>query len=907
MSLTNGLISTKLSMPPLKTRMVERTHLLDRLREGRDSPLIVISGVAGSGKTSLVCQWLMRDHLSAAWYSLDEADNDSDLFFRYLLAALASVDARLASMCGKWLHHGKKLVGREIFSHLASHLLQPHGDIYLVLDDYHFVSCREIHDALFGFLEHLPGRTHVVITSRHSIPFSVPHFKVRNQVVEITASDIRFTEAEAERFFEETIPIGLTRDEAREVWRHVEGWVGGLQLFGLSLKGGDAERDLGSSLRRLDEDATDYLVDEVISVQSERVRTFLQATALLDRFSAGLCEEITGMADSSDILASIYRNNLFLEPLDHERTWYRYHHLLSMAVREQALRLKPREFSSIHQKAALWFARKGYLEDAFQHAFASGDLEFAADMLEDYLMDLYDRYEIASFRRWLSMLPDHIFMERTLLRLQACRFDIESIHLLQVKALLDDIDRRRSEAFARYEGYKRRLCEDHLLLFKCILPFWLEPSRVDIEELQKALGQISLEKTFLPGMIKVVIGSTYFFRGEMLKASETAREATTTVLSANSLFVTMLWFRLTAGVERWQGHLHGAEAFLEKGFSFLRQKGLAESSLSSILCFEMAWVAYQRNDLTKALDHVNTALKYLDQAGFSNEIATGYFLLSLIQLALGRAEEAGRSVRKIEEVSGSSGESYSVAMADAFCARLHIAQGDLGRAEQWADRRKLAMDEPFSYRFAQECMALAELFYSHGRFQDAVRVARILGEECESRKMGELQMEADLLLCAALDRLQERSRARSILEKTLSFAQSAGYVRPFVNRANDLAPLFVDLSGRARSKRVRADYLDAVMKACGFVRDQDRHRSRGRKKAGLTDREIEILELLARGHKYKEIAEECFISLDTVRTHVRHVFEKLGTGNRVQAIRSATDLGILRGITQKCDPEGMEQ
>lgn len=895
MSLTDGLIHTKLSMPPLKTRMVERTHLLDRLKEGRDSPLIVISGVAGSGKTSLVRQWVMRDELTVAWYSLDETDNQSDVFFRYLLVALSTVDDRLASACAKLLRHGKKLIGRDVLSYLSAHLLELHHDVYLVLDDYHFVSSKEIHDALFGFLGHPPARMHIIITSRHGVPFSVPHFKVRNQVVEISASDMKFTEKETERFFEETMPISLTRDEARTVWRHVEGWVGGLQLFGLSHKNRDAPRDLRSSLHRLDRDAADYLVDEVISVQSKKIRSFIQATALLDRFDAELCEEITGMADSSDLLTHIYRNNLFLEPLDAERRWYRYHHLLSTAVREQAARLSSKESSLIHQKAAHWFARKGYLEDAFQQAFASDDLEFAADMLEDYLMDLYDRYEVASFRRWLSALPNHVFMGRMLLRLQACRFDIESIHLLHVKALLDDVDRNPPEAFARYHGYKRRLCEDNLLFLKCILPFWLDPLSVETKEIEKALDRISLERTFLPGMLKVIMGSIHFFRGEMADASRTAREAMTTVLSSNSLFVTMLWFRLMAGVERWQGHLRGAEATVEKGFLFLRQKGLSESPLSSILCFEMAWVTYQRKDLDRALDYLSIALKYLDQASFSNEIATGYFLLSLIRLARGEAEEARKSARKIEEVSASSGESYSVALANAFCARLHICLGDLEWAQGWSDRRRLALDEAFSYRFVHECLAIAELSYGQERFHDAIRILKALHDECEKRELREFQLETDLLLCAALDRLQERAAGKSILEKSLAFAQAEGYVTPFVNRGKDLSPLLVELGADLRSRGRRTTYLEGVMKACGIGRHEGRRRCRraGREGSGLTEREFEILELLAQGHKYREIADKCYISLDTVRTHVKHVFEKLGAENRTQAIRLAVSIGIL--------------
>jgi LuxR family transcriptional regulator, maltose regulon positive regulatory protein len=896
MSLADGLISTKLTMPPLKARMVERTHLLDRLREGKDRRLIVISGVAGSGKTCLVCQWLIRDQLPVAWYSLDHADNHSDLFLRYLLAALSGIDDPLVSACGKWLNQGKKLVGREVLSHISEYLSELRKDAYLVLDDYHFVSSKEIHGALFSFIDHLPARMHVVVTSRHSLPFSVPHFKMRNQVVEISASDMKFTEGETVRFFTETIPVRLSSDAALIVWRHVEGWVGGLQLFSLSLKGREVPEDLSACLGGFDQDATDYLVDEVISVQSEKVRRFLEVTALLDRFNADLCQEITGMTDSSDILADIYKNNLFLVPLDSARKWFRYHHLLSVAIRGQVAKSNPQALSLVHQKAALWFARKGYLEDAFQHAFASDDLEFAADMLEDYLMDLYDRYEIASFRRWLSMLPEHVFMERTLLRLLACRFDIESIHLLQVKALLDDIDHRQSEAFARYEGYKRKLCEDQLLVFRAILPFWLEPHKVDPEELEEVLGRISLDKTFLPGMTKVIIGSSYFFRGEMLRASEKAYEATTTVLSSNSLFVTMLWFRLMAGVERWQGHLHGAEAALDKGFSFLRQKGLSDSPLSSILCFEMAWVAYERNDLERALDYLNTALKYLDQAGFSNEIATGYFLRSLILLGRGETEDAGRSAEKIKSMSTSSGESYSVALANAFSARLAIAQGDYEWAERWSERRQLALDEPFSLRFAHECLAVAELHYGRRRFQEAIQVLKQLHDQCESRHMGDLQLDADLLLCAAFDRSEQRRAAKALFERALSFAETEGYVRPFVNRANQLSPVLLDLADDRQTNGRRATHLESIIKAGGFDvnRDHPRRRHRDQGRGGLTAREFEILGLLSEGYKYDEIANKCFISLDTVRTHVKHVFEKLKAKNRTQAIAHATSFGILR-------------
>ena len=370
----DGLISTKLNVPPLKAKMVDRKGLLDRLSEGKDARLVVISGVAGSGKTSLVCQWILRDRLPVAWCSLDEMDNEGSLFYRYVLAAFTAKDARLPSPAGPWLQEEKAASGRDIMSRLIEHFVDIPGDLYLVLDDYHFITSRKIHDAVFHFLNHMPATIHVVITSRHSIPFSLSHFKVRNQVVEISASDMRFTGEETERFFAEIIPVKLTMDEAREVARHTEGWVGGLQLFGLTFKKKEVPANLGSVLAKVDQDATDYLVDEVINVQPARVKAFLQATAILDRFNADVAREVTGMADSADILDRIYRNNLFLIPLDTDRKWYRYHHLFSEAVRGRARIASPALVRRVYRQSGLWFAKHGVPQGRLSECLCVGGL-----------------------------------------------------------------------------------------------------------------------------------------------------------------------------------------------------------------------------------------------------------------------------------------------------------------------------------------------------------------------------------------------------------------------------------------------------------------------------------------------------------------------------------------------------
>lgn len=890
-----GLISTKLNAPPLKSRMVERIHLLDRLSEGRDARLIVISGVAGSGKTSLACRWILRDRLRAAWYSLDEADNDSDLFFRYLFAALHTIDDRLASTYGRWLRDGRRFTRREVICYLIECLLALPTEVYLVLDDYHFILSREIHDIVVCLLDHMPPRLHVVVTTRYSLPFSVPHFKVRNQVVEISASDMKFTERETEKFFEETIPVAFTADGIHAVSRLTEGWVGGLQLFGLSLKNKEAAYDLSAALSGLRSDATNYLVDEVISVQPKKVRDFLETTALLDRFNVELCREITGMPDCADVLDYVCRNNLFLVPLDGERTWYRYHHLFSEALKDRAKASSPDRLRKVYCQAALWFARGGYLEDAFRNAFASGDIEFAADLMEEHLLFVNDRYEYASGRRWLASLPHEMLMERTLLRLYDCGHGIESFHFSEIEAVINDIEADQNRAFDRYNGHKRALCEDLFIYFKHVLRyFYRDPVHADIERLNKAFEMISPENKLFSGHIKILIGLSYILQGDLFSAENALNEALPLIMASGTSFGRVFWYRSMANVERIRGRLHRSEAILEEAFDFLRLKGLSGTPLRFLLYLSVAWVCYHRNDMEKALEYAKGAASYGEQVKFARDAIEGNVLLSLIYFAKGNREETESRVREAERLSNEFGAADRNGSPDPRIQGLLLRLGGIFYAAQSIDQHRLTRDQPFSIYFFRDCLFKADLLCHRGSPRVAVKLLEQLRERCVERRMMEAVLEIDLYRCAVHRLLEEDEKARYILEKALSFADPEWYVRPFVDHAAAVLPILNDLVRKHSERRLSAHFRE-VLCACRL----DGNRGSAAKRAGrrhgseLTDRETEVLKLMAAGYRYKEIALQISVSLETVRTHSRHILEKLNADSRGQAVRRAKGLLLL--------------
>ncbi len=890
------LIGTKLLIPPSHGKVLPRPHLIDRLSAGKDRRLIVITGVAGSGKTSLACQWIRRDDIRTAWYSLDGTDNESDLFFRYLLASLADTTGDLACAIGPWLQEQRRFTPREVISFLVE-ILTPIGhDLYLVLDDYHLITSPEIHEALVSFLNYMPPRMHMVVISRSAVPIPLSRFRVRGQVVEISADDMMFTEKETERFFAEIMPVNLTPEEIHDLARYTEGWVGGLQLFGLSLKDRRSPEDLGDHLGRISKETTGYLIEEVVDTQPERIRTFLRATALLDRFNVDLCREITGFPDAADILEYVYRNNLFLIPLDGERTWYRYHHLLSEAIRKETGSSISAGACEVHRKAALWFATNGYLEDAFRHAFSSGDFDFAADLLEDYLPVLQECYEAASGLRWLARLPHNIFLQRTLLRLYECRLKIESLQLLDIEAVLQDIEEAGERAFARYEGSKKSLCRDLLAYLKYVLPYYYDPENTDVEKLSEIADGAFAENRTLAGFIKIVVAGHYLYRGDPCPASQALQDSAGVVFSSENLWTRMCWYKQAAHSEKLQGRLQRVDAISREAFAYLDRRGVPDIPLKFMVHLPLGWVSYFRNDLKTALQYALTGSRYMEETKSAIGLLEGYHLLALVYLAADELRSMDLYLGKMQETAKSAVSPNLQALADAVAARLSMSSGDMYRAEQWARKRRLTLDEPFSYRYVHECMAQADLLFHRQQHKELLEMLSRLRNLCASRNLMEVVLDIDLLESGAHLMSGNRDEAVKAIMRPIAFGEPNGYLRPFVNYRSVVTKILNTPNLVAPQCRVNeSPYCRDILAACGTTGNEVLHPQKlaGKKDRDLTPREMEILTLIAAGYRNKEIAAKVYVTVDTVKAHLKHIFEKLSVETRVQAVRRARDLGFV--------------
>ncbi len=881
------LIATKVQMPPLKAKMLPRTHLLNCLSEGRDHRLVVVSGLAGSGKTSLVSRWLKESGSFVAWYSLDAMDNESDLFFRYLLAAVTGADERISTSTGPWPQSQKKLTANETVAFLVELLSGISQDVYIVLDDYHLIKSQDIHDTLSYLLEFIPENVHVVIVSRHAIPIPLNHFRVRNQIVEISASDMQFTEEETGRFFKEIMPLQLSPDAVRDLARYTEGWVGGLQLLGLSLKDKQVLPEHVNILSMAREEAAGYLVEEVVDAQPEAIRAFLEMTASLGRFNIELARDITGMADPSAIINYLYRNNLFLISLDADRVWYRYHQLFSDVIRKKIMVSSPELHRDVQRKAALWFALRGYQEDAFQHAFSSEDLDFAADLLEDYLLQCSERWGTMAGLRYILKVPVATLNQRPLLRLHLCAQMVENMEIMGAMRILRDLETDLSGVFARYQGPKRTLCQDLFTYYSnMVRHYHQDPERADIKHLHKACEIISSENRQFAGYMKMFIAQSHLAMGSPIKAAETLREAFEIIFGTESVLGKVIWCRLSAIVESIQGRLGHSEETLQKALEMLKHMGLADGPFRLPLLLPMAWNRYLRNDLKGAGECVAETLQRGQRPEYLKDTFEGELLTSLICMAEGNLDGAERSLSETLHVPGVYNSASTKALIDAWYIRLSMLRGDLRAARAWAEQKEFPFKEPCSFAQVNEFVILAEVWYWLGHFRRSADILKRLRVLCANNHLGLAVLDIDLLYSAALYNLNDFKGAQDAMHRALAVADREGIVRPFINHGSMISPVLRDMVSTIGtqwiSSRLKAllNALEIPVKtkpAEGRVPADDNRR--------LTAREIEILELLADGHKYAEVADRAFVSLNTVRSHVRTIFKKLGVKTTEQAVR----------------------
>lgn len=570
------ILQTKLFIPRSRPTLVPRGALMARLMDHPIRPLTLVSAPAGFGKTTLVSDWcrayaaLQVDVAPSTpafcWLALDENDNELTCFLAYVIAALQTVDATLGTDLQLLLQAPQSLPLNTLLTHLINDLEVNVRPIVLVLDDYHLITAQPVHNALTFLVENLPSTLHLVVTTRVDPPLPLARWRVRNQLTEVRASDLRFTLEEAATFLNSVMELSLSVSEIGKLETRTEGWIAGLQLAALSMEGRTNLTDFIDRFTGSHAYIIDYLVEEVLHQQPAEVQHFLLQSSILERLCGPLCDCLTGRSDGQVMLEQLQRTNLFLIPLDDERRWYRYHHLFADVLQNRLRYSTPDSLAALHLRASDWYETAGLLDEAMHHALAAPDLTRAALIVEAHSIPLLLRSEVVRINRWLQALPAPLIESRPHLALVAAWVYMAAFHLDGLTHILNDIPvLQRRDLDEEMQG--------QLLILRACLALFQGNFAQTIEYARQSLQFVPIELSSLRATALLLIGSGLAQSGDWSGAEPILRETITTGRTGGNLYNVMLAYHILSRLQSACGDAASAHTTLNEALQVATQEG----------------------------------------------------------------------------------------------------------------------------------------------------------------------------------------------------------------------------------------------------------------------------------------------------------------------------------------------
>jgi LuxR family transcriptional regulator, maltose regulon positive regulatory protein len=917
------LLETKLHVPRSRSQAVPRGRLLEQLDRGAGAALTLVSAPAGFGKSTLLTQWL-QTHTQAsqggsavAWVSLDTEDSDPLTFCRYMVASLRTVLPEVGAEELALLDAADPPPVRRLLTTVLNDIAAGAIEVVLVLDDYHVIESREVHDLVTFLLEHLPPQLRLVIAGRSDPAVPLARLRARGELVEVRAAELRFTSEETTSYLNGAMGLTLAPAEVAALEDRTEGWIAALQLAALSMRGREDVEDFVAGFTGDDRYVVDYLVEEVLQRQPATVRTFLLQTSVLDRLTGELCEALTGEPDGRAMLESLDRANLFLVPLDDHRRWYRYHHLFADMLRARLLDEQPTHVQVLHRRASGWFEQHGDRAAAIRHALAAADFELAAELVERESPASRRARGESTLLGWLRALPDEVLEDRPVLSVVYAGTLLSTGTLDGVERRLQDAERwlaapqgRPGDAPAR----PKVVDEEELRR----LPAWVaiyraaqallrgDPSST-ASHADQALGLLAPGDDIGRAAASALSGLASWTEGDL----ESAHEAYTTcseIFVRAGYFSDVLGCAITLGdIRVTQGRLRDAMATYEQALRVTGQAGEVNRRTALRGVADM-YVAMSRLHVEHDdLDAARTCLEVSRQLGEHRGLPQNRYRRRVAMARLREAEgDLAGALTLLEEAERSYVGDFSpeVRPVSASVARLQLAQHRLAEAAAWVRRRGLSASDDVGYLREFEHLTLARVLIHQYRAQPSPgtieQAAQLLGRLAAAAEAG--GRTGSLIEVLTLQALTHQERgdipaALGPLERALQLAEPEGYIRTFLDEGAEMQALLTAEVSRGRAPGYARILLHRMPEAVASQADAaaaTRRTPAGMPVEPLSARERDVLRLLATDLAGPEIARELVVSLNTVRTHTRNIYSKLGVSNRRAAVRRAEELQLVR-------------
>jgi len=910
------LLVMKLHVPRPRAQLVSRTHLVERLQQGMERQLTLVSAPAGFGKTTLLSQWLTQRGRPAVWLSLESEDNEPTRFLSYLLVALQILDPHLGVTALALLRSPQPTPTDMVLTLLANDLSDCEGeDFALVLDDYHVITDPVVHHHVMFLLEHLPPHLHLFIATRADPPLPLSRLRARGQLAEVRADELRFETEEVRVFLHTVMGLDLSAEAITSLAHRMEGWIAGLQLAALALQGRADVADFVTAFRGSHRFVLDYLSAEVLSRQSAQVQDFLLRTSILNRLCGALCEAVAGqqdgLASGQTMLEALEQANLFVVPLDDERRWYRYHYLFADVLQTHLQRTLPALVSELHLRASAWYERHGLLTEAVQHALAASEVEHAADLLESIDIGSWAGRgeQIHGMLHWLERLPEALVRARPMLCIIHAAALTFTNQFQEAEARLQAAEHCLA---ASVPPEQARLIRGYVAVIRGNMARYRGDLAHSVALSREALAFLPEEEVTPRPIARVNAAHSFLVSGDVTAQQERSiQEMVASQRTSVNLSMIMRSFTTMARFQATQGRLrHAAQTFEEAARAVPRHEDVRTTVGSPAYYFGLADILREWNEMSMAERLLEQGMELVN-AGFTVDaevVTLGYITLARLQMARAEYNQAMITLDTFTHLADArSFAPYLRARGMAVRVQLALTQGNLGAATSWVEQSDISPEDAhLDYSREREYLTLARVRLAQGRhaaadrtagqanhfLQDALHLVRRLLADAEAKARGSSVLELLLLQTLVLAAQDQRDAAFATLERGLSLAEPEGYVRLFVDEG---VPMLV-LLRQAWGRRITPQYVATLLAAFGEPVKEDAARPLSPPSPllePLTEREREVLQLLAEGASNREIAQRLILSTGTVKKYVYNICGKLGVQSRMQALVRARALHLL--------------
>jgi LuxR family maltose regulon positive regulatory protein len=885
------LLTTKFYIPPTRQKLVPRPRLIEQLNEGLNRRLTLISAPAGFGKTTLVSEWVQAiggttPPISIAWLSLDEGDNDPTRFLTYFIAALNRVEGIEAAIGGgalNMLQSPQPPPSEVILTSLINEVSAIPSRIILILDDYQLIESLPVNDILTFLVEHLPPQMHLVIATRDDPQLPMSRLRGRGQLTELRATDLRFTSSEAAEFLNQGMGLDLSAEDIAALETRTEGWIAGLQLAAISMQGNKDATGFIKSFTGSHRFVLDYLIEEVLDQQSERVKQFLLQTAILDRLTGSLCNALTGQEDGQATLEMLDRANLFIIPLDNERRWYRYHHLFADLLRLRLQQQQPEGVSEYHIRASQWYEDNGLEIEAFQHAAAANDIERAERLIEGKGMPLHFRGAVVPVLNWLASLPTTVLDAWPSLWTSYASVLLVTGQAAGVEQALQAAE--AALAAAALQGAepddKSKDLVGRIAAIRATMAANYNQVETIIAESRRALEHLHPDNLAFRTSTAWKLGYAYQIQGNRAAAGQAYTEVISIGQASGNMIFTLVAKIGLGSLQELENQLYLAAESYRHVIHFFGDQPLPFASEAYL---GLARISYEWNDLDAAQQYAQQSVQLMHLVENTDRTIASEVFLARLKLAQGDVPGAAIILAKASETSRQYNFVNPMPEVAAVQVLVLLRQGNLAGAADLAEAHKLPISQ-------------ARVYLAQGNPSKALAVLESLRRQAEAKGWQDERLKVMVLQAVALHAHGEKDQAVQLLGEALALAEPGGFVRTFIDGGPPMARLLYE----ALSRGISPDYVGRLLEAFPSTEPEQTDSSQTPTLKfeliePLSEREIEVLQLIAEGLTNREIATRLYLSLNTVKVHTRNINGKLDVSSRMKAVARARALGILPSI-----------